>query len=102
MKVLGFMFGTQPGVEAHIQYIEEKFRKNIWALIHLRKAKLKDSELLQVYTSVVRAAVEFCAPVYTSMLNGGQKEAWKPTSESYESDFWRRLLERSETREGLA
>ena len=37
MKVLGFMFGRRPGVEAHVQYIEEKVRKNLWTLIHLKR-----------------------------------------------------------------
>ena len=34
MKILGFVFGENPNVWEHVQYIVGKFNKAIWMLIH--------------------------------------------------------------------
>ena len=36
MKLLGFTFGSQPNVTAHIASIKKKFKSRYWSLIHLR------------------------------------------------------------------
>ena len=41
-------------------------------MIHLRKAKLQKQEMIQVYNSTIRSIIEFCSPVYSSMLTAGQ------------------------------
>ena len=46
----------------------------MWQLIHLRKAKIGKNELAQVYKSTLRSIVEFCSPVYSSMLTAGQEK----------------------------
>ena len=49
MKILGFIFGKDPGVSEHINYIVSKFNRSLWILIHLKRAGIADSVLLEVF-----------------------------------------------------
>ena len=71
LKILGFTFGTDPTPEAHIKKVEESFRKKIWTLRYLKKAKLDNSDIRDVYCSVIRAGIDYCGPTYHSMLTQG-------------------------------
>ena len=68
MKILGFIFGKKPNVSSHIDYIIDKFNKSIWTIIHLMRAKIDNNVLLKVYTVMLRPFLEYCAPVFNSML----------------------------------
>ena len=69
MKVLGFVFGQKPTVNYHLEYTLKKFKKKIWILNHLKKADIDKNTMLQVYMSMLRPVLEFCSPVYHSMIS---------------------------------
>ena len=54
--------------------IKRKFRARFWALIHLRKAGFKGSDLFDMYKIFVRPIIEFCSTVYHSLLTLTQSE----------------------------
>ena len=68
MKILGFVFSTKPNVSAHINYCVTKFNRSIWALIHLKRAKISNCILLEIYKVMYRPILEYCSQVYNSML----------------------------------
>ena len=68
MKILGFVFDTKPNVGAHISYSINKFSKAIWALNHLKRARMDIKVLTEVYKVMLRPLLEYCAVVYHSML----------------------------------
>ena len=68
MKILGFIFEDRPSVGAHIQYSIDKFNRALWALIHLKRAKMTNGVLLEVYRSMLLPLLEYCSPVFHHML----------------------------------
>ena len=74
LKLVGFHFGTAPGVQRHVEELQGKFRKKIWMIYHLREAGLKGDNLFKLYCCYVRAVLEYCSPVFHSMLTKGQGE----------------------------
>ena len=68
MKILGFVFDERPNVNAHINYCINKFNKALWALTHLKRAKIDTKILVEVFKIMLRPHLEYCAPVYNSML----------------------------------
>ena len=68
------MFRDSPDVSAHVEMLVEKFRVKIWLLYHLREAGIKEEKLFGMYCVFIRSVLEYCAPVYHSMLNRGQAE----------------------------
>ena len=52
MKILGFLFDGTPTVNAHIKYMIDKFNRAIWALVHLKRAKIDKKILTEVYKEV--------------------------------------------------
>ena len=75
LKLVGFVFGDAPNVAAHVNHILERFRIRVWLLYHLREAGIKDDRLFMLYCVYIRSIIEFCSPVYHSMLSRGQAEA---------------------------
>ena len=75
MKVLGFIFENKPSVGAHIDHCLGKFKKAIWALTHLKRAKICENVLIKVYTTMLRPLLEYSAPVYHSMLTQTMSES---------------------------
>ena len=72
MKILGFIFSKEPNVNAHMDYTATKFNRAVWALSHLRRAKIDNTTLLRVYLVMLRPIIEFCSPVYHTMLTKEQ------------------------------
>ena len=72
LKLVGFYFGCDPGVGTHIREVHAKFKRRIWMLFHLRKAGIKGMSLFRLYCCYIRSVIEYCSPVYHSLLNGGQ------------------------------
>ena len=72
LKLLGFMFGSQPNVSAHVSEIKRKFRARFWSLIHLRRAGIHSGELFKLFCVFIRPVIEFCSAVYHSMLTKEQ------------------------------
>ena len=74
LKLVGFHFGTTPGVQRQVEELQGKFRRKIWMIYHLREAGIKGDNLFKMYCCYVRAVLEYCSPVYHSMLTKGQGE----------------------------
>ena len=55
-------------------YITEKFNRSIWTIIHLMRANINNGVLLKVYTVMLRPILEYCSPVFNSMLTAEQIE----------------------------
>ena len=72
MKMLGFVFNTRGDVASHIDQLVKKFRQKVWTLRHLRKNGFTEAELVKVYVSYMRPAIEYGAPIYHPMLSGEQ------------------------------
>ena len=68
MKILGFIFEERPTVEAHISYCITKFNRALWSLTHLRRAKISDGIMLEVFKVMLRPLLEYCSAVYDPML----------------------------------
>ena len=73
-KLVGFMFGSSPDATAHVEMLVDRFRVKVWLLYHLREAGIKDVKLFQLYCVYIRSILEYCSPVYHSLLSGGQSE----------------------------
>ena len=68
MKILGFTFDERPNASKHVETTIDKFHARLWTLRFLKRSGLDEGRLLDVYNSVVRSAVEYCAVVYHSMI----------------------------------
>lgn len=74
LKLVGFSFGTGPGVQTHVESICLKFRKKVWMLYNLRKAGFKKKQLYRLYCWYLCTCIEYCSAVYHAMLCKGQAE----------------------------
>ena len=74
MKLLGFMLGTSPGVTAHEQLLQQKFRARFWSLIHLRRAGIHGDQLFRLYAALIRPVLEVNCVVFHPMLMVTQRE----------------------------
>ena len=74
LKLVGFTFGCKPGAAAHVWAIEERFRRKVWMLYHLRDSGFKGRQLYRLYCCYIRVIIEYCSVVYHPMLTGGQEE----------------------------
>ena len=73
MRLVGFTFGSDPGVGAHVSAIVKKFKRKVWMLYHLRDAGFRGRQLYCLYCCYVRTIIEYCSVVYHSMLGAGQE-----------------------------
>ena len=74
LKILGFWFGQRPNVDVHLEKLLTKFRSRLWALRHLRKSGMCQSDLLFIYLAVLRPVLDFAAPAYHSLLTATQRD----------------------------
>ena len=72
LKALGFVFNTAADASDQIELLKHKFRARIWTLRELRRHGFSESELLKVYTSMIRPVVEYSSVIYHSMLTAEQ------------------------------
>ena len=68
IKLVGFTFGTLPGVAAHVQVVGLMFRRKAWMLFHLKEAGIKGDNLYKLYCCFIRSCIEYLSPVYHLML----------------------------------
>ena len=74
MKILGFHMNSKPTVHAHVAALQARIRERVWILRHLGHSGFKQDELVTVYKSVIRPIMDYCCPVYHSMLTGEQDQ----------------------------
>ena len=74
IKALGMRFSSRPDMSAHVAWIAKNMRERFWTLINLKKSGFTESELVQVYKSVLRPVAEYGAVAYHSTLTDEQDE----------------------------
>ena len=74
MKILGFNFSQLPTIEFHLQYMFKKFRKRLWLLRNLKKARADSKDLVDCYCCFLRSVLDYCTNVYHPMLSQGQTD----------------------------
>ena len=74
LRLLGFWFGTRPGVETHVRHLVAKFRAKLWSLRHLRRSCVPADDMLFIYKTVLRPVIDFAAPSYHSSLTKTQSD----------------------------
>lgn len=72
MKLLGFVFGREPTVAAHVEEIQRKFRSRFWSLIFLKRAGISGNELFKIFNVFLRPIIEYCCIVYHPLLTTTQ------------------------------
>ena len=75
MKILGFEFSSDVGMEAQVQAIKRKFNTRKWILYHLKHCGFSESDLVKVYRSVLLPIHDYCSCVYSSSLTLSQASA---------------------------
>ena len=73
MKLVGFTFGSSPGAGAHVAAIGDKYGTKKWMLYHLRDSGFKGEDLYKLYCCFVRSVIEYCSPIYHSLLTQNQE-----------------------------
>ena len=68
LKILGFTFDRHPNATCHVKLVIDKFYSRLWTLRFLRKSKMDSDQLLEVYKTVLRPAVEYASVVYDSII----------------------------------
>ena len=74
LKILGFYMDSRPSCHAHVAAIKVWMREKVWILRHLAKTGFTETELAQVYKTVIRPVLDYCAVVYNSMLTDEQDQ----------------------------
>ena len=73
LKLVGFTFGSTPNADAHVEVLADKYKKKKWMLHHLRDAGFRGETLFKLYCCYIRSILEYCTPVYHSLLSTGQE-----------------------------
>ena len=68
LKILGFLFDSNPNAVFHVTNLIDKFYSKLWTIRHLKKNGMPQSELLKIYKSVIRPSVEYCSIIYHSLI----------------------------------
>ena len=67
LKILGFNFGPEPNVVAHVSIIVEKFYSKLWVLRFMRRSGMKSTDMRKVYDTVILPGTEYSLVVYHSL-----------------------------------
>ena len=74
LTILGFSFGRKPTVESHVNLIHSKFAARFWMIFHLKRNGIPQDDLVTIYSTVIRSAIEYAVPVYHHLLTAEQSE----------------------------
>ena len=72
IKALGVYFLSNLDMEAHVQHIERSMRSRYWTLRNLKSNGFTDTELVQVYRTMLRPIVEYACVFYHSFVPHGR------------------------------
>ena len=65
---MNILFSSDPGMDAQVADIRRKFTSRIWALRHLGRLGMSQSDLPTVYKSTILPMHDYCSTVYNSSL----------------------------------
>ena len=74
LKILGFHLSDRTGVAYHVEEIAKKVRQKYWVLYHLRNLGFTEEELVRVYRCNILPILDYCCPVYHSLLTDMQDQ----------------------------
>ena len=75
MKLLGFHFSSDVGMQAQVDAIRRKFFAKKWVLTHLGNNGFTKADLVQVYRATILPIHDYCSCVYNSSLSQTQANA---------------------------
>ena len=75
LKILGFIFGTKPNANAHIEKLMRTFRCRLWLLRRLKQADIENKDMLKLYKVIVLPVLDHAAVIYHSLLTNEQTNA---------------------------
>ena len=67
-KVLGVTISSDLSWNAHVDEIMSKARKRVYMIYQLKRACINQNDLIRIYVSVIRPAVEYACPVWHTNL----------------------------------
>ena len=67
-KLLGYWLTVDMKPNKHVSYILEIVYGRLWAVSRLKSAGVSDQDILHFFNVKIRSVLEYCTPVYTSML----------------------------------
>ena len=67
-KVLGVTLSSDLSWNAHVDTIVSKTRKRVFTIYQLKRAGIRQCDLLRVYVSVIRPVLEYACPVWHTSL----------------------------------
>ena len=70
LKILGFYFDRNPDASYHVKLLVNKFYGMLWSLRYLKRNGMGVSDLVKVYPTMIRPAVEYASVVYHSLIPG--------------------------------
>ena len=68
LKILGFHFDSNPSAVSHVTEVINNFYGKLWILRFLKKSGMASKDLLRVYFTVIRSAVEYCSIIYNPLI----------------------------------
>ena len=72
LKQLGFFFGKRPNADEHVGRLIAKFRRRIWLLRHLKRARITKEDLVALYKCFLLPVLDSSSVVYHSILTADQ------------------------------
>ena len=63
-KVLGVTLSSDLSSNAHVDTIASKARKRVFTIYQLKRAGIRQCDLLRVYVCVIRPVLEYACPVW--------------------------------------
>jgi len=66
-KLFGVIISSDLSWSAHVSYILKKVSKRMYCIRYLVRAGVNESDIVQVYTSIVRSVLEYACPVWQDL-----------------------------------
>ena len=72
LKVLGFHIDSRPSCHTHLEALRIRIRDVSWVLWYLKHVGFNQYKLAEIYWTVVRPVLNYCAVVYHPLMNDKQ------------------------------
>ena len=74
LKILGFKFNNKPDASFHVSKLIDKFYSRMWTLRFLKRGGMAPADLIKVYETIIRPAIEYSSVVYHTLIPQYQAE----------------------------
>ena len=62
-------------MDAHVELIQKKYWARSWLIRHLKGAGVLQADLVKIYSTTIKSAIEYAAAVYHPMISSQQSDA---------------------------